>query len=209
MTFFNQYILIILISLFFLSSCKALKPKWTDSRKVPVQADERARKNIEEGRGISIGSVIKRGGTNYEFSTSNPMWRATFDVIDFMPLVTVDYSGGTIITDWYTDNKSPNESLKFTIRFLSNEIRSDSVKVIIHRKTCKQQGTNCIINKISSKLESEIRTSIIKKAALYQVQSKNSQNKKIKKKKGRFGTTKSSIEELEELNRKQKRESGR
>ena len=158
---------------------------------------------------MTLGKALGDRKTTYEFSSSNPMWRATFDVIDFMPLVTVDYSGGTIITDWYTDNKSPNESLKFTIRFLSNEIRSDSVKVIIHRKTCKQQGTNCIINKISSKLENEIRTSIIKKAALYQVQSKNSQNKKIKKKKGRFGTTKSSIEELEELNRKQKRESGR
>ena len=116
----------------------------------------------------------------------------------------------SLSANWYTDNKSPNESLKFTIRFLSNEIRSDSVKVIIHRKTCKQQGTNCIINKISSKLESEIRTSIIKKAALYQVQSKNSKNKKNKsKKKGLFGTNKSSIEELEELNRRQKRESGR
>ena len=86
MTFFNQYILIILISLFFLSSCKALKPKWTDTRNVPVQADERARKNIEEGRGISIGSVIKRGGTNYEFSTSNPMWRASLEILDFLPL---------------------------------------------------------------------------------------------------------------------------
>ena len=134
MTFFNQYILIILISLFFLSSCKALKPKWTDSRKVPVQADERARKNIEEGRGISIGSVIKRGGTNYEFSTSNPMWRASLETLDFLPFTTVDYSGGIIITDWYSDNTNSNESIKLTLRFLSNEIASNSIKVIVHKK---------------------------------------------------------------------------
>ncbi len=195
--------------LLLLFSCGGWDPQ--SARETPISGPERARKNVEEGKGFKLSQLGSSRATTFEFSTSNPMWRATFDVIDFMPLVTVDYSGGTIITDWYTDNKSPNESLKFTIRFLSNEIRSDSVKVIIHRKTCKQQGTNCIINKISSKLESEIRTSIIKKAALYQVQSKNSQNKKIKnkKKKGLFGTNKSSIEELEELNRRQKRESGR
>ena len=65
------------------------------------------------------------------------LWRATFDVIDFMPLVTVDYSGGMIITDWYTDSNTTNDSLKFTIRFLSNQIRADSLKIIIHKKTCK------------------------------------------------------------------------
>ena len=104
---------------------------------MPDGADAKARKNIEEGKGVSIGGLMsKRGGglTNYEFSTSNPLWRATFDVIDFMPLVTVDYSGGMIITDWYTDANTTEESLKFTIRFLSNEVRSDSLKIIIHKK---------------------------------------------------------------------------
>ena len=51
-----------------------------------------------------------------------------------MPLVTVDYSGGMIITDWYTDSNTTNDSLKFTIRFLSNQIRADSLKIIIHKK---------------------------------------------------------------------------
>ena len=55
--------------------------------------------------------------TNYEFSTSNPLWRATFDVIDFMPLVTVDYSGGMIITDWYTDSNTTNDSLNLQLGF--------------------------------------------------------------------------------------------
>ena len=134
MTFIYRYLLIVLIPIFFLSSCKALKPKWTDTRKVPVQADERARKNIEEGRGISIGSVVKRGGTNYEFSTSNPMWRASLETLDFLPFTTVDYSGGIIITDWYSDNSNTNESIKLTLRFLSNEIATNSIKVIVHKK---------------------------------------------------------------------------
>ena len=59
------------------------------------------------------------GSTNYEFSTSNPMWRASLEVLDFLPLATVDYSGGVIISDWYTDN-DPNEALKITVRFLDN-----------------------------------------------------------------------------------------
>ena len=165
-----------------LSACKALKPKWTDTRKVPVDARERALKNVKEGRGVSISGLAKnRGGGQYEFSTSNPMWRAAFDVIDFMPLVTVDYSGGMIITDWYTDNKAPNESLKFTIRFLSSEVRADSVRIIIHRKICKQK-TDCVVKKISSKLEDEIRTAIVKKAAIMERDSKKGKEKKNKKK---------------------------
>ena len=160
----------------FVSNCKGLSK--TDTRETPVNALERARKNVEEGRGAGLGNILNRGGTTYEFSTSNPMWRATFDVIDFMPLVTVDYSGGMIITDWYTDANTTEESLKFTIRFLSNEVRSDSLKIIIHKKTCKSKEENCIVQKISSpKLEQTIRADIIKKAALLVENAKNKKKK--------------------------------
>ena len=142
----------------------------------PEGGIERARKNVEEGKGISLKN-IGNSKTTYEFSTSNPLWRASFDVIDFMPLVTVDYSGGMIITDWYTDANTANESLKFTIRFLSNEIRADSLKIIVHKKTCKK-GENCIIQKISSpRLEQTIRSDIIKKAAQLKIQDKEKKKK--------------------------------
>ena len=148
-------------------------PKPGDARTMEMEGQERARKNVEEGRGVSAKQIFSRNrNTNYEFSTSNPLWRATFDVIDFMPLVTVDYSGGMIITDWYTDSNTSNDSVKFTIRFLSNEIRADSLKIIIHKKTCKIES-NCIIKKITSnKIENAIRSDIIKKAALLEVESK-------------------------------------
>ena len=157
-----------------LSACEGgfKLPKGGDARKMEMEGEKRARKNIEEGRGWSLKNVGKGGKTTYEFSTSNPLWRATFDVIDFMPLVTVDYSGGMIITDWYTDSNTTNDSLKFTIRFLSNDIRADSLKIIIHKKTCKSQS-NCIITKITSnKLEDTIRSDIIKKAAILDAGSK-------------------------------------
>ena len=98
-------------------------------------------KNVEEGRGASIKRNIgNRGKTNYEFSTSNPMWRASLEILDFLPLTTVDYSGGMIITDWYSDNSKFNESIKITIRFLSNEVRSDSLKIIVHKKNCSSKS---------------------------------------------------------------------
>ena len=159
--------------LLILSSCGGFKlPKPGDARKTPASGKERALKNLEEGRGISLGKTF--GGskkTTYQFSTSNPMWQATLDVIDFMPLVTVDYAGGMIITDWYADANTTNDSLKFTIRFLSNEVRSDSLKIIIHKKTCKTQS-NCIVQKITSKLEDTIRSQIMTKAIVLEAASK-------------------------------------
>ena len=165
-------IILAFLVLLILSSCGGFKlPKPGDARKIPASGKERARKNIEEGRGVSLGNLGGNKQTTYQFSSSNPMWRATFDVIDFMPLVTVDYSGGMIITDWYTDANTTNDSLKFTIRFLSNEIRPDSLKIIIHKKTCKTQS-NCIVQKIASKLEDTIRSEIIIKAAALEAASK-------------------------------------
>ena len=167
----------VVLNLIALNSCGMYKK--VDQRKMPDGAQAKARKNIEEGRGVSIGGVVKkRGSTNYEFSTSNPMWRASLEILDFLPLSTVDYSGGMIITDWYTDANTTEESLKFTIRFLSNEVRSDSLKIIIHKKTCKSKGENCIVQKISSpKLEQTIRADIIKKAALLVENAKNKKKK--------------------------------
>ena len=165
--FLFKSVIIVLTSLFLFSCGGGPFAKLPGGKvSTPEGGIERARKNVEEGKGISLKN-IGNSKTTYEFSTSNPLWRASFDVIDFMPLVTVDYSGGMIITDWYTDANTANESLKFTIRFLSNEIRSDSLKIIIHKKSCNTKGENCIVKKISSpKLEQTIRADIIKKATL-------------------------------------------
>ena len=150
-----------------------MKPKKVDPS-VPVNADERARKNINEGRGISLkGAVSGRKSTNYEFSTSNPLWRASLETIDFIPLTTVDYSGGIIITDWYSDSNNPNEAIKITLRFLSNEIQSNSIKVIVHNKKCSPSA-NCSINEIDSNIKFELQKSILTKAALLEKETKSS-----------------------------------
>ena len=158
----------------FLTSCSI--PQWAKPEKVksnaPINAKERARQNVTEGRGISIAGALKRGSTNYEFSTSNPLWRASLEIIDFIPLTTVDYSGGIIITDWYSDGQNFDESIKITLRFLSNEIRSDSIKIIVHNKKCRI-NENCKINEIDSNIKFELQKSILAKAVRFDRESKS------------------------------------
>ena len=135
----------------------------------PIDAESKRKKNIEEGRGASLGSILDNvgKGTNYEFSSSNPMWRASLETLDFLPLTTVDYSGGVIISDWYSENNNL-EAIKITIRFLSNEVRTNSIKIIIHKKTCSD-SLNCKTTLISSsKIKDELRSTILNKAALFQ-----------------------------------------
>jgi hypothetical protein len=159
------------ILLFFLALSSCGISKKVNTREVPINASDRARKAVEEGRGVSIGSILKRGKTTFEFSTANPMWRASLEILDFLPLAVVDYSGGVVITDWYSDEVNSNNSLKITLRFLSNEVRSDSLKVIVHQKKCLANST-CTINILNSRLKNELLASIIKKAAILEKEKK-------------------------------------
>ena len=165
-----------IISLLILS-CNAINPKKVDTRETPINAQERARKNIKEGKGTTLRDLVGgKGTTNYEFSTSNPMWRASLEILDFLPFATVDYSGGMIITDWYSENNS-NDAIKITVRFLDNEIRSDSLKISVHKKECKS-NMNCKTNLLkNSAIGNELRTSIIRKAAILERESKDKKKK--------------------------------
>ena len=169
----------VIIFMTFLTSCSKDFFKYTPVKNTPTKGIERAKKNVKEGRGVSLGGLARGGGsTTYEFSTSNPMWRASLEILDFLPMTTVDYSGGIIITDWYSDNSSSNEeSIKITVRFLSNEIRSDSLKIIVHKKKCVPQQP-CVVDVLSkSSISQELNTSIVKKASLLEKESKNKKKK--------------------------------
>jgi len=156
-----------IIILGFLSSCGIYAP--SDARTVSPNSKDRVKKNLEEGKGISFGKMMdgKGGGTSYQFASSNPMWRATLEILDFLPLANVDYSGGIITTDWYSEGTSLDESIKITVRFLTNEIRSDGIRIIVHKKRCDIQQ-QCSIKKISSTLEQELQVAILKKATIFE-----------------------------------------
>ena len=149
------------------SACNAIKPKKVSAKDFPPDPRERVKKNIEEGRGFRVFGGNK-SGTTYDFASSNPLWQATLDTLDFMPLVSANYSGGIVITDWYSENNSPNESVKISVRFLTNEIRSDALDIDIFLKKCSQSLTNCSISKNNSDLAGNLNLSILKKAAKYE-----------------------------------------
>ena len=167
----SKLLIILITSLLILSSCKNGKLPGADARKVSYDARERVKKNLEEGKGFRLNDAFKRKkGGDFEFASSNELWRASLDVIDFMPLASANYSGGMIITDWYSDNKNPNESLKITIRFLTNEIRSDALNIKIFYKKCENLN-KCTISEKSGTLTKELKKEILKLATQYKKKS--------------------------------------
>ena len=162
---FNKFLTLIFL-LVFLNQCGM----GADARKYPPNPQERVAKNLEEGRGFRLmGGEKKNQGGNFEFASSNPLWKASLDTIDFMPLASANYSGGIIITDWYSSENSSNESIKVSIRFLSNEVRSDALDIKVFYKKCAL-NENCAISEKSGKLANELNKKILQKAAVYKKQ---------------------------------------
>ena len=163
---------ILLPLLVFLYSCGM----GADARQFPPDAESRVKKNIEEGRGFRLMDNFNKGGSgNFDFASSNSLWRASLDAIDFMPLASANYSGGIIITDWYSSNSSSGESVKISIRFLTNEVRADAIEIKVFNRKCNNIS-NCIVRELNDELGPELKKQILKKATLYKKQSK--ENKK-------------------------------
>ena len=154
-------LLLILVNL---NSCGIYRP--VSAKDYPPEPEKRIQKNIQEGRGFQIfGEDNKRGG-DFNFATSNEMWRASLDILDFMPLTSADYGGGLIITDWYSDQNNSDDSIKISIRFLSNEIRADALKIKVFSKEC-EIDIKCKILQTNPKIENELKVAILKRAAKY------------------------------------------
>ena len=167
----KKYILPVILILL-LNACNGKIPG-ADARKVPYDPRERVKKNLEEGKGFRLDDSFRgKGSGNFDFATANELWRASLDTIDFMPLSTANYSGGILITDWYSDNDNLSESIKISIRFLTNEVRSDALDVKIFYKKC-DNTSNCKITQQSGTLKTELTKEILKKAAVYKKTSKD------------------------------------
>ncbi len=161
-------------TLILLSSCEALKYKKVSAKDYPPEPEKRIKKNIEEGKGFRLMGKEKKGGV-FDFASSNPLWRASLDTINFLPLISANYSGGIIISDWYSAN-SENESIKITIRFLTNEIRADALDIKVFTKKCGIQS-NCAVSESDGQIVKELKKNILKKAAIYEKELK-ANNKK-------------------------------
>ena len=164
-TYFKS-IFFLLAALIFLSSCEALKYRPVDAKEYPPEPEKRVKKNLEEGKGFRLFSDDDEKGGNFDFASSNPLWRASLETIDFLPLMSANYSGGIIISDWYSAN-SNNESIKITIRFLSNEIRADALEIKLFSKKCGMQSS-CKITENNGQIVKDIKKKILKKAVIYE-----------------------------------------
>ena len=170
-----KIILFLLISSTLLISCGGKLPG-ADARKYDPDPKKRIAKNIEDGRGFKLMDTMSKGGGVFEFASSNELWRASLDIIDFMPLASVNYSGGIIVTDWYSTDQTSNESIKISIRFLSNEVRADALDIKIFSKKCIELS-NCVISEKIGNIVPELKEKILKTAAIY----KNEKKDKAKK----------------------------
>ena len=163
-----KLILFKLIGLFLilinLNSCGIYRP--VSAKDYPPEPEKRIQKNLQEGRGFTLMGNNKKGDGNFNFATSNEMWRASLDILDFMPLTSADYGGGLIITDWYSDGSNASDSVKISIRFLSNEIRADALSIKVFSKEC-EKSVNCKISQSNPEIESELKVAILKRAAKY------------------------------------------
>jgi len=177
--------LLLMTAAFILTNCGIYKR--SDVKENPVNVNERVQKNIEEGRGIRFGKGNLGSGGTFDFASSNKLWRASIEILDFVPFTNASYSGGIIITDWFSGNskvEGEKRELKITVRFLTNEIRADALKINIHEKICKLNTVNdCNVKKISSNLENEIKLAILKKAALLEKGEFKKEAKEYRKKK--------------------------
>ena len=171
-----QILFVLFLSITLLNSCSGL-PKGGDGKLNDPK--DRVKKNLEEGRGFRLMDMNKDSGGNgvFEFASSNELWRASLDTIDFMPLASVNYSGGIIITDWYSTDQNSNESIKISIRFLTNEVRADAINIKVFNKICLSQS-NCVISEKEGNLIPELKQKILRTAAIYEKQKKEKEKKK-------------------------------
>ncbi len=187
----KNFTFLIIIIIFSLTSCSKNIFKRSDIKDNPVNVNERVKRNVEEGRGIRFGKS-KNTGT-FDFASSNELWRASINILDFVPFSNASYSGGILITEWFDGNskiKNEKRDLKITVRFMTNEIRADALDIKIHERKCKKSFIDCDVKKIKSKLGAEIKLAILKRAAILEKDKFKKSRKKYLKKKRTSGDLK-------------------
>jgi len=162
--------------LVFILQCAKVDPVTGEKVIIEPNPTEKAREAARKSGGL-FGDIMNKNTTNtFEFSTSNVLWRATLNNLDFLPLINADYSGGIIVYDWFSE-KTENKSIKISVRFLSNELKSSSIVIAGHKKTCDDVG-KCFVEKLDNKFTNEIKESIISTARQIKIEDSKKDSKK-------------------------------
>lgn len=175
---FKHKIKVLFIVVLFLSNCAKTDPITGEKILIETDPKEKAKKAVEQGGGI-FGNIAKSGiggqGAIPSFANSNVLWKATLKSLEFLPLANTDYTGGIIIYDWYSQESNSQEQIKLSVRFLSDELRSDSILIIAHKRNC--ENTNkCSNVKVEQKFIDTIKENIINLARSLKIE----ESKKIK-----------------------------
>ncbi len=166
------------LTLLFLVGCQTDKNKDKEvfkEEKFNPNAYERAREFADKNP-VTLFGGQKDKGTNFEFATSNVLWRATLKNLDFLPLINADYTGGIIIYDWYSEQNNPNQQIKLSIQFLSNELRSDAIKITAHKKIC-DSSNRCSNSTLDQNFANSIKESIIASARALKIEETKKEKK--------------------------------
>lgn len=175
---YNIYYIFLILILFLNQSCSKTDPATGEKILIEPNPQKRAEAARDASGGIfsNIGKS-DNNQTTVNFARTNVLWKATLKTLDFIPLQSVDYVGGVLITDWYSDEKNSGDFIKITIKFLDNEVRSNSINVTSHKKTCSKGNDNCPVIKLSENFNNEIKDTIIQTARLIKIE----EEKKLKK----------------------------
>lgn len=167
-----KYSIIFPLILLLLISCK------TDPNKRRIEGDISKRLDERAEKGGGIFNNIAKNRNTFEFSTSNPLWRATLEALDFVPLTSVNYSGGIIVSDWYSNQLNSPESIKIEVRFLSSEVSASSVKVISYKRLCNLNNSiNCKTVKLDNNFNKKIHASILRTAKKIKIEQEEKDKK--------------------------------
>jgi len=170
---------LIITSFLLILSCTSSKVDPVTGKDISgeVDAQKRVMEAAKQGGGI-FGDINNRktSSTTFDFATSNVLWRATLKSLDFLPLLNVDYAGGVIIYDWYSQTNNPKEQIKISVQFLNNELRSDSIKITAHKKIC-ETVERCSNSTLDQNFASSIKESIIASARTLKIEEAKKEKK--------------------------------
>lgn len=177
MKLIKNYLIFLFLLFLLTNNCAKTDPVTGEKILIEPNTKIKAENASKDGKGIfgDIGGG-KKSATVFDFATSNVLWRATLKSLEFMPLINADYSGGVIIYDWYAEDLNSNEQIKVSIRFLNNEIRSDSIEVLVHKKVC-DTNNKCTTTKLDKGFTSEIKDKILFSARQMKIEESKKENK--------------------------------
>lgn len=104
-----------------------------------------------------------RDDANATIGVNSYLWSATLATLSFMPLVSADPYGGTVITDWYVSPEKPDERFKATVYILDARLRADGLNVSVFKQVRDASG-NWVDAPAAAQTETDLENAILTKA---------------------------------------------